>query len=125
LLPTTTICTTTLNSTHVCTVCPITNYITEVSKDDPNRFITSFEPYRPSPVSPDAIDDKDLALIQVAHYWLQMDCWIWKHNTEVEEEKILKAEEEQKVAEERWRAEEEEQKEAEWRRKEKKERVGW
>jgi len=36
-----------------------------------------------------------------------------------EKEKILKAEEEQKVAEERWRAEEEEQKEAEWIRKEK------
>ena len=69
---------------------PIADYVIEVSKDDLRHTITGFSPYSPSPVSPvevrKALDeqDRDLAAIQLAHYWLQTDRWIRNHNAEVE-----------------------------------------
>jgi len=116
----------------------IVNYIVEVPKDDPRCTVPGFSLYSPSPVSPEAVwealaaHDPDLALIQLAHYWLQTDWWIRRHNTEVEEvEKKRREEEDMKKVEEkkkaeieedrRWRAElaKKEQRELEWRRREK------
>jgi len=117
---------------------PIVNYIVEIPKDDPRRTIHGFSPYSPSPVSPAAVrealaeKDLDLASNQLAHYWLQTDRWIRRHNTEVEEaEKKRRDEEDLRKVEEKKRAEieedwrrraeltEKEQRELEQRRKEK------
>jgi len=112
---------------------PITNYVVEVPKDDPRSTVHGFSPYSPSPVSPDAVrnalaeKDSDLASIQLAHYWLQTDRWIWKHNAEVEaaekkrreEEDMRKVEEQKKKEIEEDRKRRAEQAEKEKRRKEK------
>jgi len=112
---------------------PIANYIVEVPKDDPRRTVPGFSPYSPSLVSPGAVwealaeKDPDLASIQLAHYWLQTDQWIRRHNTEVEEaEKKRREEEDMRKVEEKKRAEIEEDRrrraelaEKEQRRKEK------
>ena len=112
---------------------PITNYVVEVPKDDPRRTVHGFSPYSPSPVSPDDVrkalaeKDADLASIQLAHYWLQTDRWIRKHNAEVEAaEKKRRDEEDMRKVEEHKRREIEEdrkrraeQAEKEKRRKEK------
>jgi len=117
---------------------PITNYVIEISKDDPRRTIDGFSPYSPSPVSPAAVrkaldeQDRDLASIQLAHYWLQTDRWIWSHNTEVEraERERREAEDMRRLAEHKKREIEEDRRpRAEWeekekRRKEKGERKG-
>jgi len=111
-------------------------YVAEVSRDDPRRTIHGFSPYSPVPVSPSAVQeaitaaDKDLAAIQLAHYWLQADRWIRKHNDEVDEaervqrdlEDMRKVEEQKKAEIEedrRQRAEwaEKKQRELEWKRK--------
>jgi len=112
---------------------PITNYVVEVPKDDPHCTIHGFSPYSPSLVSPDDVrkalaeKDSDLALIQLAHYWLQTDRWIQKHNAEVEaaekkrrdEEDMRKVEEHKKKEIEEDRKRRAEQAEKEKRRKEK------
>jgi len=94
---------------------PIANYVMEVSKDDVRRTVHGFLPYSPSPVSPGAVceaiaaDDRDLALIQLAHYWLKMDQWISQHNKEVEEqERTRKEAEDMRKVEEKKKAEIEE-----------------
>ena len=48
-----------------------------------------------------AADDKDLAQIQLTHYWLKTDWWIYQHNAEVEESERVRKEEEdmQRLAE--------------------------
>jgi len=54
-------------------------YVAEVAKDDPRHTVHGFSPYSPVPVSPEAVQeaiaaaDKDLAAIQLAHYWLKTD----------------------------------------------------
>jgi len=106
---------------------PITNYVVEVPKDDPRRTLPGFAPYHPSPVSPDDVrnalaeKDSDLASIQLAHYWLQTDWWIRKHNAEVEaaEKKRRDEEDMRKVEEHKRREIEEDQKQRRnrWRRK--------
>ena len=62
-----------------------------------------------------------MAAIQLAHYWLQTDQWIWSHNEEVEEAERKKKEEEDlrklaekkkaEIAEDRRRRAEQEEKE--------------
>ena len=112
---------------------PITNYVVKVPKDDPRRTVSGFSPYSPSPVSPATVRealaerDPDLASIQLAHYWLQTDRWIRRHNTEVEEAEKKRREEEdmRKLAEKKKaeiaedRRQRAEQEEKEKRRKEK------
>ena len=90
-------------------------YVTEVAKDDPHHTIHGFSPYSPVPVSPDGVheaivaDDRDLATIQLAHYWLKTDCWIRQHNAEVEEaERLRKEVEDLRKVEEKKKAEIEE-----------------
>jgi len=69
----------------------ITTYIVEVAKDNVRHTVHGFSPYSPSPVSPEAVreaiaaNDRDLAAIQLAHYWLKTDRWVRQHNAEVEE----------------------------------------
>jgi len=117
-------------------------YVAEVTKDDPCGRIHGFSPYSPVPVSPDGVreaiaaDDRDLAGIQLVHYWLKTDCWICQHNAEVEEaerlrkeaedlrkveeKKNAKIEEDQRRREQLRKAEEErEQRESERQRREK------
>ena len=68
----------------------IATYVVEIAKDDPRRTVLGFSPYSPSPVSREAVQealavqDQDLVSIQLAHYWLQTDRWIWSHNAEEE-----------------------------------------
>ena len=78
----------------------IATYVVEVAKDNPHCTIPSFSPYSPSPVSPDAVqeaiaaEDQDMAVIQLAHYWLKIDRWVHQHNADVEEtERAWKEEE--------------------------------
>ena len=77
---------------------PITTYIVEIPKDDPRRTVPGFSLYSPSPVSPDAVrealaaKDQDLAAIQLAHYWLQTDRWVRRHNQQVEEQELARKE---------------------------------
>ena len=107
---------------------PVAMYIVEVSKDDPRRTIDGFSPYSPSPVSPvevrKALDeqDRDLASIQLAHYWLQTDRWIRNHNAEAERER-KEAEDMRKLAEKKKaEIEEDRRRRAEWEEKEKRRR---
>ena len=93
----------------------IVNYIVEVPKDDPCCTVPGISPYSPSPESPEAVrealaaHDPDLASIQLAHYWLQTNWWIRRHNAEVEEaEKKRREEEDMRKVEEKKRAEIEE-----------------
>ena len=112
---------------------PITNYIVKIPKDNPRRTVPGFSPYSPSPVSPDAVrealaaKDQDLAAIQLAHYWLQTNRWVRRHNQQVEEQELARKEAEdlRKVEEKKKQEIEEdwkrraEQAEKEKRRKEK------
>ena len=85
---------------------PITNYIVEVAKDGVRRTVHGFSPYSPSPASPGpvrealAAGDKDLAAIQIAHYWLKTDRWVRQHNAEVEEQERVRKEENSEEGEE-------------------------